>query len=75
MITFVIRARIEIAGMEPTPEREPSALVGAEEAAHVLGTTVAALRKRVQRAQLPHGAVVYVGTRHYMFRRDRLLGR
>jgi hypothetical protein len=48
------------------------ALLSASEAALFLGLSVAALRKRAQRSQLPRGAVVQVG-RRYQFRRDRLL--
>jgi DNA-directed RNA polymerase specialized sigma24 family protein len=53
--------------------RPPVALLAAPEAARVLGITVAALRKRVQRGDLPRGCVVYHG-RRYQFRRDRLVG-
>jgi hypothetical protein len=48
------------------------ALVDASTAARLLGISVAALRKRVQRGHLPRGAVSYSGRRYY-FRRDRLL--
>jgi hypothetical protein len=47
-------------------------LVNASTAASLLGISVAALRKRVQRGHLPRGAVTYSGRRYY-FRRDRLL--
>jgi len=53
-----------------TPARR---LGNAREAAAVLGISVPALRKRVQRAALPRGAVVYTG-RRCQFRLDRLVG-
>lgn len=46
----------------------------AREAAAILGITVAALRKRVQRGELPRGAIVYRGRRRYEFILDRLAG-
>ena len=54
------------------PLRPQPALVDASTAASLLGISVAALRKRVQRGHLPRGAVSYSGRRYY-FRRDRLL--
>jgi excisionase family DNA binding protein len=56
----------------PSVETKGSLLVTAREAASLLGCSLEALRKRVQRAQLPRGCVVQVG-RSYRFRRDRLL--
>jgi hypothetical protein len=50
----------------------PAVLLSAGQAAALLGISVAALRKRVQRSQLPRGSVVQTG-RSYQFRRDRLL--
>jgi hypothetical protein len=50
----------------------PARLIGARDAARILGISVPALRKRVQRGDLPRGAVVYTG-RRYQFRRDRLI--
>ena len=54
------------------PLHPQPALVDASTAAGLLGISVAALRKRVQRGHLPRGAVSYSGRRYY-FRRDRLL--
>ncbi len=48
------------------------ALLSVAEAAQLLGLSIPALRKRVQRSQLPRGAVVQTG-RRYKLRRDRLL--
>ncbi len=48
-------------------------LLSAKEAARLLGCSVDALRKKVQRAQLPRGAVVHTGKRAYRLRRDKLL--
>jgi len=49
-----------------------SALVNASTAAGILGISLAALRKRVQRGAFARGVVVYAG-RRYQFRRDRLV--
>ena len=54
------------------PLNPQPALVDASTAARLLGISVAALRKRVQRGHLPRGAVSYSGRRYY-FRQDRLL--
>ncbi|MDP9002456.1 MAG: hypothetical protein M3O46_20380 [Myxococcota bacterium] len=64
---------IRLASVNVEAAAQPSALLAAPEAARILGITVAALRKRVQRGDLPRGCVVYHG-RRYQFRRDRLVG-
>ena len=51
----------------------PTALLSVKEAAQLLGCSINALRKKVQRAQLPRGAVVYTGKVSYRIRRDKLL--
>jgi hypothetical protein len=54
------------------PLRSQAALVDASTAAGILGISLAALRKRVQRGAFARGVVVYTG-RRYQFRRDRLV--
>ena len=46
----------------------------AADAARVLGITVAALRKRVQRGQVPLKAIIRISKRRHQFRLDLLVG-
>lgn len=67
------RLRARPKRLSPSTTTRPSAaLLSAPGAAALMGISVDALRKRVQRGDLPRGAVVYTG-RRYQFRRDRLI--
>lgn len=61
-------ARTEV----PDKPLPPPLLVNAPEAAHLMGITVEALKKRTQRYQMPAGSVVYTG-RRVQYVRDRLV--
>lgn len=56
----------------PVASLPPPLLINAPEAAHLLGVSIEALKKRTQRYQMPAGSVVYTG-RRVQYVRDRLV--